>query len=116
MKRLTWFVGGAVAGAAGITVAKNKVKAAAAELAPAQVAKKVTHRVSDALHEGRRAMKAKEQELRAQRDGRSATLADELADGDEVLVDGVPVEPGQVIVLRQVREQRDQPGRRRARA
>ncbi|MEA3185984.1 MAG: hypothetical protein QOJ74_2461, partial [Ilumatobacteraceae bacterium] len=27
-----------------------------------------------------------------------------LDEGDEVLVDGVPVEPGQVIVLKQIRE------------
>ena len=114
MKRLTWFLGGAVAGVAGVSVAKNKVKAAAAEFTPAQVAKKTTNRISEAFHEGARAMKAKERELRARRDGTAATLADELDEGDAVLVDGVPVEPGQVIVLRQVRDQRDQPGRRRA--
>jgi hypothetical protein len=116
VKRLTWFFGGAVAGVAGVSMAKNKVKTVAAELAPVNVAKKASHRVADAFHEGKKAMKAKEVELRARRDGRAATLADELDEGDSVLVDGVPVEPGQVIVLRQVRERRDQPGRGRARA
>ena len=49
-------------------------------------------------------MRVKELELRARVDGRGTTLADELDDDAAVLVDGHPVEPGQVIVLRQVRE------------
>ena len=116
MKRLVWFVGGAVAGVAGAGMAKKKVKAAAIELAPSNVARKATARVKDAYHEGRRAMRAKEAELRARLDGRVHTLADDLEEGDALLVDGVPVEPGQVIVLRQVRESRGQPGRPRRRA
>ncbi|MGZ4724051.1 MAG: hypothetical protein ACXV8L_07550, partial [Ilumatobacteraceae bacterium] len=63
---------------------------------------------------GRTAMRAKEAELRARLDGRVVRLADDLDDGDEVLVDGVPVELGQVIVLKQIRD-RD-PDRRRFRA
>ena len=39
--------------------------------------------------------------------------ADDLEVGDTVMVDGVPVEPGQVIVLKQVRDDRSKPGRRR---
>lgn len=113
MKRLTWFVGGAVAGVAGAGIAKRKVKSKAAELAPANLARGARRRVADAFSEGRRAMRAKEIELRARLDGRPATVADELADVDMLLVDGEPVEPGKVIVLRQVREQ---PGRRRKRA
>jgi uncharacterized membrane protein len=116
MKRLTWFLGGAVAGVAGVGVAKRKVKAAAAELAPAQVARKARTRLRDALHEGRRAMRAKEAELRARLDGRSGTLADELDAGDQLLVDGRSVEPGQVIVLKQVRERRHPSGGPRRRA
>ncbi len=112
MKRVTWFLGGAVAGVAGVGIAKKKVKSAAVEFAPANVARKTTDRVKEALHEGRRAMKAKEAELRGRLDGRAHTLADELDEGDAVLVDGLPVEPGQVIVLKQVRDSRDQPGRR----
>ncbi len=119
IKRLTWFIGGAVAGVAGTGLAKRKVKAAAAELAPANVARKTKERVRDAMAEGRKAMKAKEAELRAMRDGRADSLADELAEGDEVQVDGRPVEPGQVIVLRQVRDRQaaehggSKPSRRR---
>ena len=112
IKRFSWFLGGAVAGIAGAGLAKKKLKEAAVELAPVNVARKASARVKDAYHEGRRAMKAKEAELRARVDGRVHTLADELDEGDAVIVDGVPVEPGQVIVLRQVRESRDQPGRR----
>ena len=113
MKRLVWFVGGAAAGITGAGLAKRKVKSVAVEYAPANVAKKAGDRVREAYHEGRRAMKAKEAELRARMNGDVSTLADELDDGDSVIVDGVPVEPGQVIVLRQVRDARQQPGRRR---
>ena len=113
MKRLAWFVGGAAAGVTGVGLAKRKVKSVAEELAPANVVKKARARVRDAYQEGRRAMKAKEAELRARVNGDVSTLADELGDGDSVIVDGVPVEPGQVIVLRQVREARQQPGPRR---
>ena len=111
MKRVTWFVGGVAAGAVGVSAAKKKVKSVANELAPIQVAKRATGRVrgvgtrvSEALREGRVAMKAKEHELRARLDGRSSGLADEIDDIDTVLVDGRPVEVGQVIVLRQVRD------------
>lgn len=115
IKRLTWFIGGAVAGIAGASVAKRKAKAVAAEYAPAQVAKKAGDRVREAVAEGKRAMKAKEAELRARLDGHASTLADDLDDGDRVLVDGSPVEPGQVIVLRQVRDERaGKAGRRKA--
>ena len=116
MKRLTWFLGGAAAGIAGATVAKKKVKAAAAELAPSNIARKTTDRVRDAVQEGKRAMRAKEAEMRARLDGRSGTLADDLAEGDTVLVDGQPVEPGQVIVLKQVRDRNEASGRSRRRA
>ena len=52
MKRLTWFVGGAVAGAAGVTVAKRKVKQAATQLTPKRMVNGVTSRVHDAYVEG----------------------------------------------------------------
>ena len=52
-------------------------------------------------------MRAREAELRARLDGRAIALADELDDGDEVLVDGRPVAPGQVIVLQQIRDRDD---------
>jgi len=113
MKRLTWFVGGAAAGIAGASVAKKKVKAVAAEMAPSNVAKKATGRVRDAVNEGKRAMKSKEAELRARLDGRASSLADDLNEADTVLVDGQPVEAGQVIVLRQVREEHEAAARRR---
>lgn len=116
MKRLTWFVGGAAAGIAGASVAKKKVKAAAHEMAPSNVAKKVSGRVREAYDDGKRAMRAKESELRARRDGRANTLADDLDEGDTVLVDGLPVEPGKVIVLKQVRDRNDAPGHRRRHA
>jgi hypothetical protein len=120
MKRVTWFVGGVVAGAAGATYGTRKVRRKAAELAPVQVARTAAGRargrgqaVVEAVREGRSAMRTKEAELRARLEGRAVPLADALGQGDEVLVDGRPVEPGQVIVLRQVRPG-DSPPRRRS--
>lgn len=111
IKRVTWFVGGVAAGAVGVGAAKKKAKAVANDLAPVQIARRATgqvtergHRVADAVREGKRAMRAKEMELRARFDGRATNLVDELTDVDTVLVDGRPVEAGQVIVLRQVRD------------
>ena len=117
MRRLTWFVGGAVAGVAGAGVAKRKVKQTAAALSPTNLASGAAHRVGDAVREGRRAMHAKEVELRARFSGaQPLTLADELHPDDTVLVDGEPVEPGKVIVLRQVRRAGETPSRGRRRA
>lgn len=113
IKRLTWFVGGLAVGAAGVGTAKKRVKAKAAELTPVNVAKRTSARVRDAIGEGKRAARAKESELRARLDGRSHNLADQLDSGDEVLVDGLPVQAGQVIVLKQVRD-RPMPRRRGA--
>ncbi|MGZ4701515.1 MAG: hypothetical protein ACXV98_09910 [Ilumatobacteraceae bacterium] len=111
IKRFTWFVSGAVAGVAGAGIAKRKFKQAATHFTPKNVAQGITARVRDSVAEGRTAMRAREAELRARLDGRVARLADDLDDGDEVLVDGVPVEPGQVIVLKQIRD-RDSDRRR----
>ena len=113
MKRLTWFLGGAAAGIAGLGLAKRKVKEVSADLAPMQVAKKAGTRVREAIADGKRAMKAKEAEMRARMDGSVSTLADDLEAGDAVFVDGEPVEPGKVSVRRQVREERGAGGRRR---
>ena len=120
MKRVTWFVGGVAAGAVAAGAAKKKVKSVANDLAPVQIAKRATGQVrtrgqmiGDAVREGRQAMRAKEMELRARLDGRTSNLADELEGVDTVLVDGRPVEAGQVIVLRQVR---DEPRRAKRRA
>jgi hypothetical protein len=114
IKRMTWFVGGAVAGVAGVGMAKRKMRQAANQLTPKKIAHGVTSRVHDAFAEGRRAMRSREAELRARLDGNAQTLADHLDDGDEVLVDGRPVQPGQVIVLKQVRDRGRDRGRRRA--
>jgi hypothetical protein len=117
IKRLTWFVGGAVVGAAGAGAAKRKVKQTAVALHPTRLATGAAHRVGEAVREGRGAMRAKEAELRARLAGaQPTTLADELHPDDTVLVDGELVAPGKVIVLRQVRPAGDVPLRRRRRA
>ncbi len=114
IKRMTWFVGGAIAGVAGVGVAKRKMKQAATHLTPKHIVHGITDRVHDAFSEGRRAMRSKELELRGLLDGKAQTLADHLDDGDEVLIDGEAVQPGQVIVLKQVRDRNGDKGRRRA--
>src|SRR4051794_3604543 len=114
MKRMTWFVGGAVAGAAGVTVGKRKIKQAANQLTPKPMVNGLTNRVHDAYVEAVRAMRTREVELRGRMDGTATSLADDLDEGDSVLVDGRPVEPGQVIVLKQVRDRGRDWGRRRA--
>ncbi len=104
IKRLTWFVGGAIAGITGAGIAKKKVKEKAADLAPTKMARAASQRIRDAISEGKRAMRARESELRARLDGTAESLADNLEEGDAVLVDGTLVEPGKVVVLRQVRD------------
>jgi hypothetical protein len=108
MKRLTWFVTGVAAGAAGANYATRKVKQTAAQLAPANVAKGAARsakrggrRIFEAVKEGRSAMHAREDELKARRDSRVEPLDDHLEPGDLLLVDGQPVESGRVIVLKQ---------------
>lgn len=108
MKRITWFVTGVAAGATGANYAARKVKQTASQLAPANVAKGAADRarrggrhVVDAVREGRSAMRAREDELKARRDQRVESLDDHLEPGDQLLVDGQPVESGRVIVLKQ---------------
>jgi hypothetical protein len=132
IKRVTWFVSGVAAGAAGAGYAKRKVRRTvqrtAAQLAPATIAKqaagKVRQRgrhVADAVREGREAMRARELELRARRDDHVETLEQHLAPGDQLFVDGRPVDSAQVIVLRQPgqpgqgSDAGDRAGRRQAR-
>jgi len=113
MKRLTWFAGGVVAGAVGSGAAKRRVRAVTAELSPAHLAKRAgtgarrsATRVADAVREGRAAARMRELELRGLLDARTTTLAEELDDPtvESILVDGTEVEPGKVIVLRQLPE------------
>jgi hypothetical protein len=107
MKRVTWFAGGIVAGLASAGYAKKKVKETASQLAPAQLAKSAvdtvrhtTSNVADAFREGRQVMKHTEDELHARREGRLTSLDEHVAPGDQVYVDGVPVESGRVVVMR----------------
>jgi hypothetical protein len=107
MRRVVWFAGGLAAGAAGAGYARRKVGEAAKVIAPANVARgaargvgRAGHRVADAVREGRRAAQVRERELRAERDGRLVRLDDHLRPGDQVLVDGEPIESGRVILMR----------------
>jgi hypothetical protein len=107
MRRIVWFAGGVAAGAAGAGYAKRKVGQAAHAVAPTNVAraaangvKRTGKRMTDAVREGRLAAQVRERELRAERDGRLVRLGDHLRPGDEVLVDGQPVESGRVILMR----------------
>lgn len=110
MKRVTWFVAGATAGAAGANYAARKVKRTAQNLTPVNVArgaagraKTGTKQIVDAVRDGRAAMRAKEDELKARRDARLEPVDSRLEPGEQLLVDGQPVESGRVIVLKQRR-------------
>lgn len=107
MKRVTWFAGGVAAGLATAGYAKKKVKQTASQFAPAHVARSAvdtvrakSRDVADAVREGRHVMRHTEDELRARRDGRLVSLDEHVEPGDQVYVDGVPVESGRVIVMR----------------
>lgn len=107
MKRATWFAGGVAAGLVGAEYAKRKVRSTAAQLAPANLARSAaggvrarTRHLTDAVREGRQVMRHTEDELRARREGRLLSLADHVEPGDQVYVNGVPVDSGEVIVMR----------------
>jgi len=122
IKRLVWFVGGTVAGVTGTLVAGRRVKKRVRTLAPVRVAQETSsrlrHRVADlgdAIVEGRQAMHDREAELRARVEGRVSALSEvdrPISDRDALLVDGESIEPGRVVVLRDVAEPR-RPRRRR---
>lgn len=105
MKRVTWFAAGMVSGAAGTIYMAKKVREKAEALKPVNVAKSAAakakeraHDLVDAVREGRQAMLDKEAELKA--------LRDEGIDPADV----VPVQPGQVIVLRDPSDRRRRQG------
>lgn len=110
MRRVTWFVTGVAAGAAGANYAKRKVRQTASQLAPANVARSAASKVRgggkhvvDAVREGRAAMHAREDELKARRDARVEPLEARLDPDEQVMIDGRPVDAGRVIVLKQKR-------------
>ena len=85
--RATWFVAGAAAGAVGATYTRRKVKAVAEQMTPANVARNVAGRARsrgqdlvEAMKEGRQAMRAKEDQLRAGRDAEALAIAPGRAD------------------------------------
>ena len=107
MRRTTWFVAGVAAGVGGANYAAKKVKQRAEQLRPTNVARSAAgrargggRRVADAVREGRTAMRQREDELKARRDRRPQPIDAQLDPGDELLVDGRPVESGRVIVLK----------------
>ncbi len=113
IKRLIWFVAGVVAGISGVIFAGKRVKRSITSFTPVKVAQRATqstrsrlNSVGDAFREGREAMRDKEIEMKAKRDGRVESFDQQgpirpLQQGDELLVDGKRIEPGRVIVLRE---------------
>jgi hypothetical protein len=107
LKRVTWFIGGVVAGASGVGMAKRRIQRTAAQFAPTAVARQAvdgvldrTRGLVDAVRDGRLVMHQREDELKARRDGRLASMADHVGPTDQLLVDGRPVEADRVVVLR----------------
>jgi len=110
MRRVTWFVTGVATGVASAGYAKRKVRRTAAHLAPASLARNAASKVRDgglhvvgAVREGRAAMHAREDELKARRGTRAEPLDARLDPDEQLLVDGRPVDAGRVIVLKQKR-------------
>lgn len=118
MRRVTWFIGGIITGGTAVGVGSRTVKRRVRRtiikttdrLSPRTIGRGVSGRVrqgvrnvTDAVGEGRRAMRWREDELRARRDGRLASLEEHVGPDDQVFVDGRPVEPAQVIVMRRER-------------
>ncbi len=113
IKRLIWFVSGVVAGISGVLFAGKRVKRSVTSFTPIKVAQRATqstrsrlNTIGDAFREGRDAMRDKEFEMRAKRDGRVESFDQQrairpLQPGDELLIDGKRIEPGRVIVLRE---------------
>jgi len=106
LKRVSWFVSGAIAGIAGAGLAKRKVKQTAAQLAPTNIAKTAAakvrekgHDVADAVRDGREAMRAKESELRAKLAGDNMHTND--LDGLGAVDPRVVAGSGHVIVVEQ---------------
>lgn len=116
IKRLMWFVSGVMAGIGAALVAGRRVRRRVGSFTPVKVAGRAAEaarsrlgRVADAFREGRDAMHEHEDELKARRDGRIESLStvepiDPLGPDDKVLIDGRRIEPGRVIVLRQMDE------------
>lgn len=110
MKRFTWFVGGAVVGAVGVETAKRKVKATAASLSPATLARRAGEGLRDRAADAGRSLRARERAFVARRRGQVSSLADELDGVDSVLVDGREVDADKVVVLRQASTSRTRRG------
>lgn len=82
MKRARWFVAGAVAGVSAGRVAKKRVQAAAERYEPVAIARRTVTgaktRVTDAVREGRNAMRSKEAELRGDQKPIDTSTVDDL--------------------------------------
>jgi hypothetical protein len=107
MRRVVWFCGGVVTGAAGAGYAKRKVVAAADRMRPSNVAgaasaavRRRGQRLLGAVHDGMTSALRRENELRAEREGRLVHLREHLDEGDQVLVDGEIIEPARVLLMR----------------
>ncbi|MEP6659202.1 MAG: hypothetical protein ABJD24_04715 [Acidimicrobiales bacterium] len=73
LTRITWFMAGTAVGLGGSVWARRKVRRTAERLAPLHLATNAIDAMREAVREGRDAMRAKEVELRAVRDGHPAT-------------------------------------------
>lgn len=89
IKRLTWFTGGIVAGAASVVLVGRRIRRRVSELAPVRVAERAVrrsrrsaHLLRDAYGEGRVAMAQREKELRQR------LLGDRLLDNGRTSPDG----------------------------
>lgn len=102
MKRVTWFTAGVVAGAAGVEYARYRTRQWTARHTAGAVVRSAAGRARgrgqdlvDALREGRAAMRAKEAELVARRDGVTRSAVADV--GGRVIVFETAVERAAVV-------------------
>lgn len=112
MRKITWFVAGTVAGASGAGYAKRKVSRSvqrtAERLSPVNLARRAntgvrqrTARVVEGARQRGGNLGRQVSLRRADRRGLLERLEQQVNPGDEVLVDGRPVEAHRVVVVRQ---------------
>ncbi|CAN5514053.1 hypothetical protein BH18ACT3_BH18ACT3_19040 [soil metagenome] len=105
MKRLTWFVTGAVTGAAGSGYAKRRMRETAAQLTPRNVARSGAVALRRTARDVVDIMRSRQDGVTngdavARQGDEPATIADRIAPDEEILVDGRPVDRGRIVVTR----------------
>ncbi|PIE31766.1 MAG: hypothetical protein CSA55_04905 [Ilumatobacter coccineus] len=106
LKRVTWFSVGMAVGSFTMGMTFNRIRRRMIQLAPPVMARSMIDRtrsfgwrVLDAVKAGRLEMESTEAGLKARRDHHVEPIDDRLEPGDQVLVDGRPVDASRIVVV-----------------